>query len=245
MAPFHDMTPDVLPEIDETGDEDNANHRVLPIKVFARISDTEGVRTYYVRHGHAGHVINIAVNDDGEILSDSETIVGSDREEILSTESLSSDDDLNSESEFSCSEMDKPWRTEGCREYKRRYLLDYLELPYDHHGKISFEEIKKASVTALRYTEEGNFFSEDIPLKFFDSPIEHMAHYIDEEAYPLHIKFKETLTLDFRKQESVFPLTFSIYQINFNENYGNNAILILRHSLVFKGIENGFGLKFK
>ncbi|KIJ24995.1 hypothetical protein M422DRAFT_274105 [Sphaerobolus stellatus SS14] len=112
-------------------------------------------------------------------------------------------------------------------------MLDWLELPFESANQICPFRIMGGLVAALRWTREGGPYIELINMRFFDSPIAYLAHYVDVHEYGAYLKLIGKLSLAQQSSTGTFAVSFSLFwkvPCPGGEEAAKD-IVMLRHSL--------------
>ncbi|KIJ48132.1 hypothetical protein M422DRAFT_248311 [Sphaerobolus stellatus SS14] len=180
-------------------------------------------------------------------LEDDNDIVPKEQEE---SEKEISDLDTDSDIE----DLPCPWHVIGSPEYKKQYAStiiihkrDWFALPIDCN---SFPEVifPKAPtlgtrvVNAFRWTKDRGMYTDFVKVKHIDSPWNHIAHYVDWEAYGYDLKLIGTITLPMGSHDACFSVFWrpshtwydAIFEANINSD--PQEVVVMRHNLALPSL---------
>ncbi|KIJ32902.1 hypothetical protein M422DRAFT_265241 [Sphaerobolus stellatus SS14] len=129
----------------------------------------------------------------------------------------------------------------GSMKFKGQCIYDWMELPFTMDGKFDPSMLHGNTIPAMSFNRYGECEMDYVAMKYMDSPLDRLAHYLDAQLYGADLEFIEKIILI---QDSSFEIQISVFWKFPRSGHGHsphyvevfeerhNTIIFLRHNLL-------------
>ncbi|KIJ44874.1 hypothetical protein M422DRAFT_251497 [Sphaerobolus stellatus SS14] len=96
----------------------------------------------------------------------------------------------------------------GSMKFKGQCIYDWMELPFTMDGKFDPSMLHGNTIPAMSFNRYGECEMDYVAMKYMDSPLDRLAHYLDAQLYGADLEFIEKIILI---QDSSFEIQISVF----------------------------------